>query len=275
MFTGVPALGSVGSGVGSGGRKPPSSSSTSAVSMLPCSRLYAVATAYSRLQGNIETADVEELLGGFRPPEPTPDPTDPNAGTPVNILVLGSDTREGNESYTTDDVDGERADTTIVLHISADRSRVEMVSIPRDSLVDIPECLRADGSSSRPQYDAMFNSAYSIGGQSGEASDAAACAQKTVESITGVFIHHFVVVEMAGFVNMVDAIGGVPMCIPEDISSQKAHLDLTAGQQVLDGARQLVFAQGRSREGVQVAHRVGVVHQQQLRPAAAATAVGV
>lgn len=234
-----------------------------------------VATAYNQFQGNIETADVEELLGDFRPPEPTPDPTDPNAGTPVNILVLGSDTREGNERYTTDDVDGERADTTIVLHISADRSRVEMVSIPRDSLVDIPECLRADGSSSRPQYDAMFNSAYSTGGESGAAGDAAACAQKTLESITGVFIHHFVVVDMAGFVNMVDAIGGVPMCIPEDIRSQKAHLDLTAGQQVLDGVTALAFARTRTGDGLDGSDLSRIGRQQELLAATARTVLGM
>src|SRR5690606_13051150 len=105
------------------------------------------ATAYSRLQNNIESADVEHLLGE-RPPEPTPDPDDPNAGTPVNILVLGSDTREGNSGVASDDVDGQRSDTTIVMHISADRQRVELVSIPRDSLVDIPTCERSDGSSS-------------------------------------------------------------------------------------------------------------------------------
>src|SRR5690606_28467745 len=95
------------------------------------------ATAYARLQGHIESANVEHLLGE-RPPEATPDPDDPNSGTPVNILVLGSDSREGNSAVASDEVDGQRSDTTIVMHISADRQRVELVSIPRDSLVDIP-----------------------------------------------------------------------------------------------------------------------------------------
>src|SRR5690606_31837391 len=78
------------------------------------------ATTYARLQNNITSAEVTHRLGGFRPPPPKPDPEDPAAGTPVNILVIGSDTRAGNERFATDtSVQGERSDTTIVVHISA------------------------------------------------------------------------------------------------------------------------------------------------------------
>ncbi len=76
-----------------------------------------------------------------------------------------------------------------------------MVSIPRDSLVDIPSCTRSDGIDQlRVQRDAMFNSAFSLGGQTaGKVSDAAACTQKAVESLTGVYVDDFVVVNMDGF----------------------------------------------------------------------------
>lgn len=231
------------------------------------------ATAYARLQGNIESADVEHLLGAERPPEPTPDPDDPNAGTPVNILVMGSDTREGNDSVASDEVAGQRSDTTIVMHVSADRSRVELVSIPRDSLVDIPECERSDGSSSGPQPNTMFNAAFQTGGQNGSVTDAAACTQRTVEQITGVRIHHFVVVDMSGFIDMVDAIGGVPMCIPQDMRSRKAKLDITAGEHVLDGRTALAFARARTGEGLGDGSDTGRIGRQQELLAATARTV--
>lgn len=208
------------------------------------------AAAYSQLQGNITGVNIDGLLGDDRPDQiTTPDPDDPNKGLPVNILVMGSDTREG-QAISDDGTEGQRSDTTIVLHISADRQRVDAVSIPRDSLVDIPSCLRSDGSESRSQNNAMFNSAFSIGGESGEVADAAACTQKTVEAATGVYINHFVVVNMNGFIKMVDALGGVPMCIEQDMRSTKAHLDLKAGQQTLDGTTALAFARARTGTGL-------------------------
>lgn len=229
------------------------------------------ATAYTRLQGNIDSADVSHLLGEDRPTLPAEvDPDDPNSGGPVNILVMGSDSRA--DGVVQDGTEGERSDTTLVLHLSADRQRIDVVSIPRDSLVDIPECLRSDGSTSSAQRDAMFNSAFSIGGESGEVTDAAACTQKTVEATTGVYIHHFVVVDMAGFINMIDALGGVPMCIPQDMYSRKAHLDLQAGNQVLDGTTALAFARARTGEGVgdgSDTNRIG--RQQELIAATART----
>lgn len=226
------------------------------------------ATAYNRLQNNITSADVEHLLGE-RPDEPTPDPTDPNKGVPVNILVMGSDTREGQEGVTNDKVDGQRSDTTILVHISAERDRVDLVSIPRDSLVDIPECLRSDGTSSRARSNEMFNAAFALGGQNGSVTDAAACTQKTVEAATGVYIHHFVVIDMAGFVTMVDALGGIPMDIPQPIRSRKARLDLDAGHQVLDGRTALGYARARTGEGLDGSDLGRIERQQMLLGATA------
>ncbi len=232
------------------------------------------ATAYTHLQGNITSADVEHLLGDRPTPVVTPDPEDPNQGMPVNILVLGSDTREGSEDLVTDPgQEGQRSDTTIVVHISADRDRMELVSIPRDSLVDIPMCERSDGTSSRPREAAMFNSAYQIGGESGEVTDAAACTQRTVESLTGVYIDHFVVVNMTGFVAMVNALGGVPMCIPNDMYSRKARLDLKAGQQTLDGVTALAFARARTGEGLGNGSDLNRIERQQEMLAATARTV--
>lgn len=207
-------------------------------------------TAYVRFQSNIDGADVEHLLGDDRPEAPLPDPDDPNAGSPLNILVMGTDIRD--ETGIADDgTEGARSDTTIVVHISADRQRVELVSIPRDSLVDIPDCMREDGSTSRPRPGTMFNAAFEIGAQSGLTSDGAACTQRTVEQNTGLYINDFVVVNMAGFATMVDALGGVPICIPQEIYSPKAdHLHLQAGNQVLTGEIAAKYVRARTGQGL-------------------------
>lgn len=208
------------------------------------------ATAYAKLQGNINSADVSGLLGDNRPKAATtPDPNDPNAGQALNILLMGSDVRDGENASIGGAVDGMRSDTTIVLHLSADRKRADLVSIPRDTLVDIPACKRSDGSSSKAQKD-QFNAAFSIGSQSGEVSDAAACAIKTVEANSGVLINDYVVIDFAGFTRMVDALGGVPICVPNDMSSPKAGLHLNAGQQTLNGTTALAFARARTGKGV-------------------------
>ncbi|WP_307844774.1 LCP family protein [Actinotalea solisilvae] len=228
------------------------------------------ATAYVRLENNIETHDVTALLGDDRPVRTEPvDPTDPNAGRALNILLMGSDTREGANADLGGENGGMRSDTTIVLHISADRQRVDLVSIPRDSHVDIPECPRSDGTVAGPT-ESRFNEAFSRGAQSGQVSDAAACTIKTVESLTNVPIDGWVVVDFAGFVNMVDALGGIPICIPNDMSSPKADLELTAGQQTLDGHTALAFARARTGTGVgdgSDTNRLG--RQQQLLAATA------
>ncbi len=233
------------------------------------------ATALTRFQGNIESADVTELLGENRP-TPTvtesPDPDDPKAGQALNILLIGSDVRAGENASIGGEVAGMRSDTTIVMHVSADRSRVELVSIPRDTLVDIPSCERSDGTASGEQR-GQFNAAFSIGSESGQVSDAAACTIRTVEENTGVFINDYVVIDFAGFIRMIDALGGVQMCIPTDMRSPKAGLDLTAGTQVLDGSTALAFARARTGEGVGDGSDTGRLGRQQQLLAATVQAV--
>lgn len=211
------------------------------------------AALYVRLNGNINAIDASDLIQAL--PEPTAtgpaDPDDPSAGTPVNILLMGSDERDGENEAIGGHVDGMRSDTTIVAHISADRTRVELISIPRDSLVRIPSCTMSNGVTTNPQSKAMFNSAFALGAdRGGDIASAAACTVNTVQENTGVPIHHFVVVDFAGFTKMVDAIGGVPICVPNDMSAPKAGLYLTAGQQTLDGTQALAFARARTGVGV-------------------------
>jgi len=207
------------------------------------------ATAWVRLDNNIEVHDVTHLLGN-RPERPKPvDPTDPNAGRALNVLVMGSDVRSGENAAIGGEVDGMRSDTAIVAHISADRTRMDMVSIPRDSRVDIPSCTYEDGSTSRAQS-ARFNAAFSIGAVNDNVAEAAACTVHTVEALTGIFIDGWVVVDFTGFRNMVDALGGVQMCIPEELYSEKAQLHLMPGDQFLNGTTALAFARARTGLGL-------------------------
>ncbi|MBD8060424.1 LCP family protein [Cellulomonas sp. JH27-2] len=224
------------------------------------------AATYARINGNVSHIDVGNLVADEPRPTKSADPNDPNAGQDVNILLLGSDSREGDDNESIGGhIGGMRSDTTIVLHVSADRSRVDAVSIPRDSMVDIPSCKLTNGKHTGATF-GMFNSAFAFGyDQGGDVASATACTWKTVEKNTGVHIDHSVVVDFEGFEKMVNALGGVPMCIPNDMTSKDAKLKLTAGYQTLNGKQALGFARARKGAGVgdgSDTNRIG--HQQEL-----------
>ncbi|MER6029462.1 LCP family protein [Streptomyces sp. NPDC001851] len=158
-----------------------------------------------------------------------------------NILLIGSDTRagSGNSAYGRD-LGGERSDTTILLHLAADRHSATAVSLPRDLMVDIPGCRQADGSRSLPVF-AMFNHAFQVGGS--------ACTIRTVEKLTDIRIDHHVVVDFSGFKEMVDAVDGVQVCLKEPIDDKAARLKLPAGKVVLDGEQALGYVRARKSLG--------------------------
>ncbi|GAB3172780.1 LCP family protein [Myceligenerans halotolerans] len=201
--------------------------------------------AVTRWTGNIDTASKEVLTN--RPEKVTP--TDPSAGEPVNLLLLGSDSREGENAEIGGAVAGERSDTTIVLHISGDRTRAEAISIPRDSTVDIPSCVATNGATTAPQR-TKFNAAFAAGaGAGGDTASGALCAMQTVETLTGVFLDGFMVIDFQGFQRMIDAVGGVELCIEEEVNAPKANnLHLEPGVQTLGGKLALDYA--RARVGV-------------------------
>ncbi|GEL95175.1 transcriptional regulator [Cellulomonas composti] len=235
----------------------------------------AVYATYARLTNNIRQVDVSALLG----PRPTPSAVvaagdDPNAGQDVNILLLGSDSRMGENGDIGGRVTGGmRSDTAIVMHISADRSRVEMVSIPRDSLVEIPSCNTSTGEKTNTSSRAMFNEAFARGWDTGlDLESAAACAWLTVEKNTGLVIDNFALVDFAGFEDMVDAIDGVPICIPVDLDDNKAKLHLTAGYQTLRGKDALAFARSRHNNASDGSD-IGRIGNQQRLLAAMATEI--
>lgn len=219
-----------------------------------------------RLDGNVDRVDLSNLVAT---PSPSvtrePNPTDPNAGAPVNLLLLGSDQRDGaNESIGGADP-SLASDTAIVAHVSADRRRVELVSIPRDSMVRIPSCTATNGSTSKPRSKAIFNSAFSVGWNlGGDIASAAACTMSTVQENTGLTLDHVAIVDMVGFQHMVDAIGGVDICIPTPMLDKYTGLDAAAGYQHFDGVRALQFARARHVVGTDGSDLTRIGNQQRL-----------
>ncbi|MEW1778938.1 LCP family protein [Streptomyces sp. NPDC086777] len=158
-----------------------------------------------------------------------------------NILLIGSDTRagDGNGRYGKDS-GTERSDTTILLHLARDRRSATAVSLPRDLMVHVPGCLRADGRRTEPSF-TLFNSAFEVGGS--------ACTIRTVEKLTDIRIDHHVVVDFNGFKNMVDAIDGVQVCLKKPIDDKAAKLRLPAGRVTLDGEQALGYVRVRKSLG--------------------------
>ncbi|MEU9011475.1 LCP family protein [Streptomyces sp. NPDC048479] len=159
-----------------------------------------------------------------------------------NILLLGSDTRsgEGNSKYGRDDGGSQRSDTTILLHIAADRQSATAMSIPRDLMVTIPSCHKPAGTRTKEQF-SQFNWAFEFGGT--------ACTIRTVERFTGIRIDHHMVVDFSGFKDMVNAVHGVEVCLKDPIDDADAHLRLRAGKQLLNGEQALGFVRARKSIG--------------------------
>ncbi|MGC0419113.1 LCP family protein [Embleya sp. AB8] len=190
-----------------------------------------VYTLYRKLDGNITTEDLTAKLG---PEQERPPVVVHNA---TNILLIGSDDRSGaNKAYGDVGEGTARSDTTILLHLAADRKSSVAVSIPRDLMVDIPSCVRPDGSKARAFRD-QFNSSFEVGG--------AACAIKTIEQMTKVRVDHHITVDFSGFKDMVNAVDGVEVCLSKPLHDTAAKIDLPAGKQKLDGEHALGYVRAR------------------------------
>ena len=199
---------------------------------------------YRHLEGNITGLDITEQLGSNRPSAFAP------AGKehkPMNILLLGSDTREGQGNHIGGETPG-LSDTTILLHLSADRTHgVRREPAARRDGRSGPTCLRKDGNGTDPGGLSMFNAAFAVGGP--------ACTVKTVEQLTGIRIDHFVVIDFNGFKHMVDALDGVTVCVPEDVHDPIGHIDLRAGTYKVNGPAGPRLRPGPARDLRQRRHR--------------------
>ncbi|MFC4888223.1 LCP family protein [Streptomyces beijiangensis] len=220
--------------------------------------------AYWHFDRNIKGVDINSALGTDRPQRASATPSaSASASLPavpsgtMNILVLGSDSRTGkkNQALGGGESGGARSDTAMVVHINADHTAATVVSIPRDTLVTRPSCPTPSGGSTSVAYNAMFNSAYSVGGP--------VCAVKTVEKMTGVRMDHYMEIDFAGFAELIDALGGVTVTTTQDIDDKDSHLRLAAGTHRLDGKQALAFA--RTRHALGDGSDLGrIVLQQQL-----------
>ena len=161
---------------------------------------------------------------------------------PLNILLMGTDTRTDQGGGFGSEVEyggTGRSDTTILIHLSNDRKSAIAVSIPRDSVVNIPACTKEDGTTVAERTD-LFNSAFASAGP--------ACTVKTLETLTGVTVNHAVIVDFIGFSNVVDALGGIKVCLTEAIDEpveNGAGIQLPAGVQVVDGKNALGLMRAR------------------------------
>ena len=153
-----------------------------------------------------------------------------------NYLVIGSDSRKGTKHLGNEA--GERSDTTMIVHLSPDRKKATVISIPRDSWVTIPTCRSSDGKVT-PAHKDLFNSAFTIGG--------AACMISMVQSLTGIEIKHYVEINLAGFQKIVNALGGVTVCTPTAIheNDQYGKVEMKAGNNFLNGAQALAYVRLR------------------------------
>ncbi|MER6687880.1 LCP family protein [Streptomyces minutiscleroticus] len=202
---------------------------------------------YFHLNGNIRSIDIDQALGADRP-------TDVDNGS-QDVLVLGSDSRSGgNGELGGGSDDGTaRSDTAMIVHLYEGHKKASVVSIPRDTLVDRPSCTDADGTTHEAASQVMFNSAYSTGG--------AVCAVKTVESMTGIRMDHYMEIDFSGFRQLIDDLGGVRITTTEDIDDPDSHLDLEAGAHTLDGEQALGLV--RTRHGVGDGSDLGRIQLQQ------------
>ncbi|MFD3515266.1 LCP family protein [Streptomyces sp. NPDC058657] len=190
---------------------------------------------YFKLDGNLTGVDINAALGDNRPDEV-------DNGS-MDILVLGSDSRHGdNAKYGTDE-GGARSDTAMVLHVYEGRKKASLVSIPRDTLITRPECVSdKDGKTGVPAAPRqMFNTAYEVGGP--------ACAVKTVEQMSGIRMDHYVEVDFTGFKKLIDELGGVPVTTQKAIVDTKSHLDLPPGTHQLNGEQALGLVRTRKSVG--------------------------
>ena len=206
-----------------------------------------VAFLYRHLNDNVNVVEVEDQLYD-RPAKVHIDAPK----QPINMLVMGSDSRDCDGCG----IDGEAgggSDTTILFHLSADRQSAYGVSIPRDSLVDRPDCKTEDGDTIPGGSDAMWNSAYSYGGPS--------CTIQQFEQDTGIQIDNYVVVDFGSFKGMVDAVDGVEVCVPEDIDSSEYGITIPKGTRTLDGKEALAYV--RVRHGVGDGSDIGRIKRQQ------------
>ncbi|MEU1622152.1 LCP family protein [Streptomyces sp. NPDC005722] len=196
---------------------------------------------YRHLDGNIATVDVG-----------TAGSKEVTSKDAVNILVIGTDSRQGLGGKYGDAGSVGHADTTILFHVAKDRSNATAMSIPRDMVTGIPDCptKQKDGSTKtipgtpQARFSPRFNESL------GQAGRDPGCTMRTVTKITGIPVDHFVLVNFEAVKTLSTAVGGVPVCLTHPIKDttpegEGSHLDLPAGPNKVQGEQALAFVRTR------------------------------
>ncbi|WLW54546.1 LCP family protein [Streptomyces sp. YU58] len=203
---------------------------------------------YQHLNANIEKG--ERSSGDSKAHK-----AEPNAAgqTPVNILLLGSDSRNSDENVALGGSRDNRgnpplADVQMLIHLSADRKSAAVVSIPRDTRVDIPACEDPKSGEKFPATNRIINESLARGG--------AGCTLATWENLTGIYIDHWMTIDFAGVVSMADAIGGVEVCVNQNVwdrplpgVSGGSGLKMKAGTRKVEGKQALQWLRTRHAWG--------------------------
>ncbi len=182
-------------------------------------------------------------------------PTDTPAGIdgPINMLIVGSDTRE-DQGSDFGEVESELADVIMLLHISADRTNASVVSFPRDLLVPIPACPDPQGGTFGAMSRQMINSSIGYGG--------VACTHLTVQELTGLEIPYLAMIDFQGVIEMSNAVGGVEIFVEKPVYDPYTGLVLTAGLNTLQGVDALAFL--RARKGIGDGSDLNRISNQQI-----------
>ncbi|MFF8952223.1 LCP family protein [Streptomyces sp. NPDC014684] len=204
--------------------------------------LVAVGTAgylyLKHLEGNVTTTDTSAAKDGF------------SKDDAFNILIIGTDKRtgKGNEGYGDKGSVG-HADTNILLHVAKDRTNATALSIPRDLIVDVPDCETNEPDGSKKVIagtsDVRFNTSL---GQDGRDPG---CTMNTVKAVTGITPDHFMMVDFNAVKTLTTAVGGVDVCLKHAVKDADSHLDLPAGPSKVEGEQALAFVRTRHSWGNQ------------------------
>ena len=225
------------------------------------------AATWADINGTIEGQQIQVIKQKGVKVDDTP--VDPYANKAINILLVGQDTRdgEGNTAIGGNAADTQNlhnSDTTMILQIAADRKTMNLVSLPRDLMVDTPACQTSKGEIPA-QYSVQFNSIFAnASATGGDVASAASCTLNAVNYMSGMDIQNFMVVDFGGLVNMINDIGGVDVCIPTDMQDAYTGLNLTRGMQHLDGTTATQYARTRHATGTDGSDTMRTTRQQYL-----------
>ncbi|MFF9566594.1 LCP family protein [Streptomyces sp. NPDC014685] len=197
--------------------------------------------------GGIGHAVVTDLATGIDRVDPFKDMKNrPRAGTGTNLLLVGTDGRdritpEEKKRYRLGGAPCHCTDTIMLVHLSADKERASVVSLPRDSYAEVPEHRDRTTGKQHTAHPVKLNAAYAEGGPG--------LTVRTVEHMTGIKIDHYLEVDFTSFMKTVDTLGGVKICTTRPMKDPYTGLDLAAGTHELNGGQALQYVRSRHIDG--------------------------